>query len=359
MQQPYINFIDNFDAEKDYTVEYTYLGSERILTNEVSIKENKTNGKEIYVRQSTKFDKNHVIPANFLKNGESYLIKLRVKLTADSWSDWSPTMDFVCLSTPILYFQTLDDKNYIYNNDIMMNVLYRQKQGEKIETFQFSLMDENKVPIYTYPVRFTDPQSPNYISERMSDLVKGRLYYVGCKIKTKNGIVFFDSHEFIPHYVAPTISGMMAVQNNQEDGQVLVQTFMKQLLGTQTKPYIPGKNGEVLENSYIYLDNEWIVIPPDHPLMYKRLGMAKASDWMAKIWCKNVQNGLFLDMTRTNGDPIGLKFYKKDNYITCEKEFLGVKSRTKSNEVKDLKLKGFYLYIKVIEYRIQMTITLI
>lgn len=355
--QPYINFIDNFEAEQNYTVDYTYLGSERILTNEVSIKENKTSGKTVYTRQSTKFDKNHVIPANSLKNGESYLIKLRVKINDSDWSDWSPEIPFVCLSTPTLDFTTLDDKNYIYNNDVMMNVLYRQKQGEKIETFQFSLLDENKVPIYTYPVRFPDPSTPNSIGERMSDLIKGKLYYVGCRIITKNGIVFFDSHEFIPHYVAPSMAGIVDVQNNSEDGQVLVQTFLRQMLGTQTKPFIPGKNGDVVETSYVYLNNEWIVIPETQPLMYKRLGMAKASDWMAKIWCKNVPNGLFIDMTRTNGDPIGLKFYKENDYITCEKEFLGVKSRTRSNIVKDLKLKEFYLYIKVIEYRIQMTIT--
>lgn len=355
--QPYINYIENYDAKLPYTIEYKYLGAERVITNEISIRENVKNGKVIYTAKSTKFDKNHIVPANKLSNGTSYAAKLRVQLASDEWSEWSPEMTFTCLATPILEFQSLDDKNYIYNNDVEMVVVYKQEQGEKIDTYQMSLLNENKVPITTYPTRMPEETSPNVLTERMSDLVKGRLYYIGCRVTTKNGINFFDTHEFIPHYIAPSFTGIINVQNQNDGGQVMVQTFLKQMLGTQTTPFIDGEEGkEDLANVYSYVDNEWVVIPKNKPLMYQRLGMAKASDWIAKIWCKNVQNGLFLRFTRTNGEPIEIRFYKHDNYITCEKEYLDIKSRTISNIVSGLKLNEFYLYIKVIEYRVQMTI---
>lgn len=353
--QPYINLIDNFDAKQDYTIEYTYLGSERILTNQVSIREDKTGSSAVYTRESTKFDKNHVIPASTLTNGKSYVAKLRVELAENTWSDWSPEISFICLATPTLTFSTLDSKNYIYNDDVMMTIIYRQEQGEKVETYQMTLMDQNKVPLTTYPVRYVSESTPNTLTERVNGLIKGRLYYIGCSIRTVNGIQYFEAHEFIPHYVAPSLAGIVNVSNQSENGQILVQSFLKQLLGTQTKPYIPGADNSQPEN-YVYIGGEWVVIPPDKPLMYKDLGMAKASDWVAKIWCKNIPNGLFLDFERENGEPVGLQFYKHDNYIYCKKEYLGVTSRTKSNTVSGLKLKEFYLYIKVVEFRVQIKI---
>ena len=249
----------------------------------------------------------------------------------------------------------MDEKSYVYNNDIMMSVVYRQAQGERVTNYQFSLLDQNKTPITHYPVRIPDPESPNVFSERVSSLVKGKLYYIGIRINTKNGINYFEDHEFIPHFVAPSFDGIMSVKNNGDEGQVLVQSYLKQMLATQTKPFIEGM--EVSNaNKYTYMNDEWIIIPQQMPLMYKSLGMAKASDFIMKIWCKNILNGLFLDLSEPNGEGVHLKFYKYDEYITCEKEFNGVKSRVKSNVVTNLKLKEFYLFVRVVEYRIEIKI---
>jgi len=359
--QPYINQIRNFDAKNLYTVEYKYLGAERVLTNELSVRENVKNSSPVYVRQSTKFDKEHVIPKDSLTNGKSYLAKIRVKLfegateQLDIWSDWSAENDFICLATPVFNFSSLDDKNYIYNDDIMMQVIYRQEQGEKIKNYQFSLLDQNKTPIKIFPTRMPSKISPNVLEERFSNLVKGRLYYIKCQIDTLNGINYFDTHEFIPHFASPSLDGIIETQNQYENGQILVQSFLKQTLGIQTRPYIPGKKSSSSDN-YTYIGGEWVVIPPDKPLQYTSLGMAKASDWIAKVWCKNVINGLFLELDRKDGNGIGLKFYKYDNYIICEKTYLGVTSRTISNIVYNLGLSEFYLYVKVIEFRVKMTI---
>lgn len=352
---PYINLIENFDADIEYRLTYTYLGSERITTNEVSIREAKAGSSPVYTRQSTKFDKNHTIPKNTLVNGKSYWAKIRVQINDLEWSDWSAENEFVCLSTPVLTFDNLDEKSYIYNNNVIMSVVYRQAQGERVETYQFTLMNQNKTPLTKYPTRVPDQASPNVFTERVDGLVKGKLYYLGCRITTKNGINYFETHEFIPHFVTPSLDGILTVKNNGDEGQVLVQSYLKQMLGTQTKPFIPGAENDN-SNNYTYMDHEWIIIPAQMPLMYTRLGMAKASDWVMKIWAKNVLNGLMLDFSEEFGEGVHVKFYKHDDYITCEKEYMGVKSRTRSNIVKGLKLKEFYLYVKVVEFRILMKI---
>ena len=352
--EPYINMIGNFDAREDYKVTYTYLGAQRIITNELSIRESTPNSKPVYVRQSTKFDKDHNVPAKVLTNGKSYLAKIRVQLN-NEWSEWSAEMPFTCLSKPSIIFQSLDEKNYVYNDDIMMTALYRQEQGEKINTFQFTLMDSNKSPITKYPVRHPDESSPNILRERINGLVKGRLYYIGCRVTTVNGINYLQTHEFIPHYVAPSLDGIMQVKNQPESGQVLVQSYLKQLLGTQTKPFIPNAPNDDPGN-YTFLNNEWVIVPPEMPLVYTRLGMAKASDWLAKIWCKNVTNGVMLDFSKQFGEGVHVRFVKHDDYITVEKEYNGLVSRTKSNVIKGLGLKSFYMFIKVIEFRVQVTI---
>lgn len=352
---PYINIIENFDANLDYTISYTYLGSERITTNQVQIREAISGSQPIYDKVSTKFDKNHLVPADTLENGKSYWVKLRVQLNETTWSSWSAEVEFMCLTTPTLTFDSLDEKSYVYNNDVSMSVIYRQEQGERVETYRFTLMNQNKTPITRYPTRIPDTSSPNVFAERMSGLVKGNLYYVGVRITTRNGINYYETHEFVPHFITPTISGIVAVQNNGDAGQVMVQSYLKQMLATQTKPFIPDAPSDN-SNNYTYMDEDWIVIPKQMPLMYTRLGMAKASDFIVKLWCKNVLNGIMLHFTEAEGAGVPMTFVKHDNYITCEKEHNGIKSRTRSNTVEGLGLKEFYLYIKVVEYRVLMKI---
>lgn len=352
--KPYINLMSNFDANNDYILTYTYLGSERILTNQVSIREAKPNARPIYTRESTKFDKNHTVPANTLINGNTYLVKIRVKVNG-KWSEWSAETKFLCLAEPVILFQSLDEKSYVYNNDVMMTAIYRQEQGERVKTYQFTLMDENKVPIVKYPVRYPDQSSPNVLKERVSSLSKGKMYHIACRVITQNGVNHLEVHEFVPHYVAPSLDGMIQTKSQDDSGQILVQAYLKQLLGTQTKPYIPNAPNDDPIN-YAFLNNEWVVIPPTMPLSYVRLGMAKASDWVGKIWCKNVLNGVMLDFSREFGEGVHIKFIKYDDYIVIEKEYNGVVYRTKSNTIKSLKLNPFYMYIKVVEFRISVKI---
>ncbi len=47
------------------------------------------------------------------------------------------------------------------------------------------------------------------MQERISNLDKGRLYYVKIDVMTESGLEYADRHEFVAHYVAPSTSGII------------------------------------------------------------------------------------------------------------------------------------------------------
>ena len=360
MNQPILNLISSFDANFRQTFEYTYLGSEQISTNELKIREDKVGSAAVYQRETTKFDKNHILPAEMLVNGKEYVAQIRVKDANDVWSPWSPEMRFVTLATPKYVYENLNDDKYVYNDDVMMRIVFQQEQGDKPEYYNFVLLDQNKVPIRTYNTKYPEKQTPNVMTERISDLKKGVLYYIGCYVHTLNGIDYFDSHEFIPHFVAPSTTTSLVVNNDNHDGQVLVQGYLRQQLGIQTYPNIPtDENNSPMK--YVYLNDNWLVIPPNMPLEYRKLGVGKSSDYALKVWLKNIPNGKFLELETEDGNGIGVDFIKYDDYIVAEKRYLdeddtGIVSIHQSNEIKGLKKGSFYMYVKAIEFRIEVSI---
>ena len=354
MVQPILNQVANFDADNRLVLTFTYLGPEMTTTNTLSIREDKPDSKPVYEKDQVSLDKNHILTGGTLKNGTAYLAKVRVKI-ANGYSEWSPEIKFTCYTTPKILFDTIDQKQFIYTNDVKMSAIYTQEQGEPVKTYQFTLYDQRHVALKRYPVRVPDNDSPTRFSERMKDIEKGKLYYVGLKVTTYHGLIYEQLQEFTAQYVAPSVSGILNPVMNKQDGQIVIDLFLKQLLGTSARAYIPKRENDNDDN-YTYWKDDYVVVPKENPLMYTKLGMAKASNWVGKLWAMNVQNGLFLDFAPAFGRGQHIKFYKHDDYITCEKKAGKIYSRTKSNTIRGLGLRPFYIYIKVTEYRVEMHI---
>ena len=322
----FLESVDTFDATKDYTVYFKYVGSSRMKANEIKVI-NKATEEVAYDAISVLLDKKQVIPANTLKNGVEYIVQVRVKDNDNVWGDWSAKESFLCLKEPVVHFDTIDEKNYVYNNDLLMTAVYTQEQGERVETYQFILMNENKIVTKEFPVRVPEEKNPN-------------------------------TRTFMPQYIAPTVSGIVNAMNQDDTGQVLIQSFLKQILGSQAKAYVVNSEhtADEIEFEYNFINHEWVVIPKDKPLMYRRLGMGLATDWVAKMWCKNIPNGTMFELYDKDGKGVHIKFIKHDNYITCEKTLGKVTSRVRSNVVEGLGLNNFYLYVKMVEFRVMIYI---
>lgn len=354
MTQPILNQASNYDAKNSYTFTFTYLGAEHTTTNTLSIREDGPGTKPVYEKDQVSLDKNHILPAKILNNGTAYLAKVRVKLQ-DGYSEWSPEIKFTCYTTPRILFDTIDQHQFIYTNDVLMSAIYTQAQNEPVTSYQYTLYDQRHVALVKYPIRKPERNSPTRFSERVSNIKKGKLYYIGLKVVTEHGIIYEQLQEFTAQYITPSVSGIIQPTMNKDDGQIVVDLFLKQLLGTSARAYIPHRKNDNADN-YTYWKDDYVFVPKENPLIYTKLAMAKASDWIGKFWVMNVQNGLFLDFSPAEDRGQHIKFYKHDDYITCEKEFGQIKSRTRSNVIKDLKLRPFYMFVYVKEYRVEIKI---
>lgn len=354
MTQPILHQMPNFDAVTKQTFTFTYLGAEMTTTNQLSIREDKTNSQPVYEKIQDSLDKNHILPAKTLNNGTAYLAKVRVKTTS-GWSEWSPEIKYTCFATPKIIFDTIDQKQFIYTNDVLMSAVYTQAQGEPVKSYQYTLYDQRHVVVTRYPVRVPQADSLTRFSERVKNIRKGKLYYIGLKVITVHGIVYEQLQEFTAQYVAPSVSGVIQPTLSKSEGQVVINLFLKQMLGTSARAYIPKRENDN-DDQYSYWKNDYVIVPKSNPLMYTKLAMAKASNWVAKLWVMNVQDGLFLDFSKAFGEGTHVKFYKRGDYITCEKSFGKITSRTRSNKIPNLGLRPFYLYIRVLEYRIEIFI---
>lgn len=354
MTQPILNQASNYDAKNSYTFTFTYLGAEHTTTNTLSIREDGPGTKPVYEKDQVSLDKNHILPAKTLNNGTAYLAKVRVKLK-DGYSEWSPEIKFTCYTTPRILFDTIDQHQFIYTNDVLMSAIYTQAQNEPVTSYQYTLYDQRHVALVKYPIRKPERNSPTRFSERVSNIKKGKLYYIGLKVVTEHGIIYEQLQEFTAQYITPSVSGIIQPTMNKDDGQIVVDLFLKQLLGTSARAYIPKRKNDNADN-YTYWKDDYVFVPKENPLIYTKLAMAKASDWIGKFWVMNVQNGLFLDFSPAEDRGQHIKFYKHDDYITCEKEFGQIKSRTRSNVIKDLKLRPFYMFVYVKEYRVEIKI---
>lgn len=354
MTQPILNQASNYDAKNSYTFTFTYLGAEHTTTNTLSIREDGPGTKPVYEKDQVSLDKNHILPAKTLNNGTAYLAKVRVKLK-EGYSEWSPEIKFTCYTTPRILFDTIDQHQFIYTNDVLMSAIYTQAQNEPVTSYQYTLYDQRHVALVKYPIRKPERNSPTRFSERVSNIKKGKLYYIGLKVVTEHGIIYEQLQEFTAQYITPSVSGIIQPTMNKDDGQIVVDLFLKQLLGTSARAYIPKRKNDNADN-YTYWKDDYVFVPKENPLIYTKLAMAKASDWIGKFWVMNVQNGLFLDFSPAEDRGQHIKFYKHDDYITCEKEFGQIKSRTRSNVIKDLKLRPFYMFVYVKEYRVEIKI---
>lgn len=357
MTQPTLNQVPNYDANESYTFKFMYLGAESTTKNILSIRENKPDSQPVYEKEQISLDKNHSLTPGTLTNGKSYLAKVRVIVNDQTGeqSEWSPEIKFTCYDKPVIRFDTIDQKQFIYTNDVLMSAIYSQKQNEPVERFQFTLYDQRHVVLQKFPERVPNAASPTRFSERVSGLEKGKLYYIGLKVQTTHDVIFEKLQEFTAQYIAPSISGAVQPKMNRDDGQIVVDLFLKQLLGTAARAYVPNRKNDA-PSHYSYWKDDYVVVPKENPLMFTNLAMAKARGWIAKIWLMNVQNGTFLDFAPKESKGNHIKFVKYDDYITCEKVLGKVKYVTRSNKLPGLGLKPFYMFIRVHAYRVEIMI---
>ncbi|MFJ8247280.1 hypothetical protein [Peribacillus asahii] len=352
---PKLTSIVPFDALRGTSIYFTYFGSKQAVQNELLIREKDT-GLAVYSFSQTGLEKVHHVPPAVVENGKTYTGKLRVKFLDGTYSPYSNEVEFHVIATPILDIESVDGQGYVYNSDVTFVARYTQAHGEKVKTYRFHLYDENEDMIKSFPLR--TPEDEAELTETVTGLEKGKGYFIECVIQTVRGFTWSQKEKFVPLYLIPSINGLVQTRSDNEEGFIRVTANLKQLLGTQVR--VTDPNDTYISDNYEYEDEDWIIVPDGNPLVFKGLGMNRASDFVMKVWCKNVPiDTKFLELSPPQGEGIPIELWRYHDRIVAVKRYAGAKSVYCSNIIEMPEEREFMLYVKVIEHRIQLTITIL
>jgi len=352
---PILLVIPPWDATKGTSIYYAYTGSKQATENQMIIVDAETDV-IVYNQLFRTFEKVHHVPALAIANGGTYRARLRVKLADGTFTSYSSDIEFMAFATPVVTIDNIDGQGYVYNTDVTFVATYSQSNGEKLKNYKFSLYDENEHLIENYPVRLPSLSNPNSLSETVNGLEKSNGYSIEVRIETENGMLNTYRKRFIPLYIVPSINGVVSTVADTDDGFVRITANLKQILGTKVKALDSADNSL----SFDYQDEDWVVIPQHAPLIFTGLGMNRASDFMMKVWCKQIPNNTkFLELSPVGDKPIAIEFWKKSDRIIAVKKHGILNSVHVSNIISIPFSSEFMLYAKVIEHRIDLSITIL
>lgn len=357
--------INPFDSREGKSIYYEFTGYKQTVGSNLVVEDYETS-RTIYDFDYTTFEKVHHLPPSILQNGKIYLAKVRAIYDDGGYSDYSNIIKFRTLSKPILDITTIDGQGYVYNKDITFTASYEQSNGEAVKEYMFSLYDENEDLIKRYPIR--EPDNQRDFSELVKGLEKGKAYFIECKIETRNGFQYSHRERFIPMYVVPSVNGVMSTESDTDEGFIRISAHLKKITGTQVRAC--GQNCELDEydgsqsdnddydsDNYEYIDKEWVVIPKGKNIIFRDLTMSKASDFITKVWFKNIPNNTkFMEISPEGNKGIAIEFWKLKDRIVARKSYGGVISEYTSNKISLGDNIEFMLFIRAIEHRIDLLI---
>ncbi len=361
--KPILLPISPFDSREGRSIYFDFTGYKQTIRNNLIIEEEDTN-RVVYDFEFITFEKVHHIPPSILQNGKTYLAKIRVAFEDDEYSMFSNSVKFRTFSKPVLDIITIDGEGYVYNKDITFIATYEQSNGEPVKDYMFSLYDENEDLIRRYPIR--EPLNKGEFNELVVGLEKGRAYFIECKIETRNGFKYSHKERFIPMYVTPSVNGVMSAENVEDEGFIRISAHLKKITGTQVRASegdLDEYDGTVNDNddydsdNYEYIDNEWVVIPENKNIIFRNLLMSKASDFVAKVWFRNIPNNTkFMEISPEMDKGIPISFWKHKDRILAKKTYGKTEAVYTSNEIAMNDNIDFMLFVRVIEHRIDLSI---
>lgn len=182
LNTPLLFSVNAFDPSYSHTFEFAYSGIQAVA-NRAIITDNATQT-EVYNRKQDGLRLNHVVPANILKAGKSYLIQIQVYDADGNFSNLSEAMLFYCFTTPQFYFSNVNNEDVISEANLTLKLNYSQEENELLNEYKYYIYDAMKELIYTSDSFFTD----NDLSHTIYDLKNDNIYYVRAIGTTTHGI---------------------------------------------------------------------------------------------------------------------------------------------------------------------------
>lgn len=325
---PSLISIKPFTPSDAKSFEFYYQGNTQVIKNQLIIQRVSDNY-EVYNNTINTLQFKHPTPPSTLSFG-NYKAKIRVGDMENNWSDYSGWMFFWVLENPSINIDTIVDGR-VFNQTILFQTSYSHPNGEPLESYRYLLFDSQQNLTNSFPERFADGSVS--LNEEITGLQNDVLYYLEVSTisihgqESTTGLIPFK-----PKYISPRLSATLTTENLPSQGAIKLSANILQLIG-------------VGSGDFSYIDNEWIDLTDGFVTFDKGFNITK-SDFVLKIWCKNImENNLFLTLHSLNGK---IKLYRKNNCVYVFNYQNGVRypSIFVSNELYVSSTDEYMIYLK-------------
>lgn len=329
LTKPVGQSINAFDARQPQTFSFVSKGGDLVVKNKLVIKNNETN-EVVYQKSVTTYQFQHVVPANTLKNNQSYSFYF---VTYDSNNNSSPDglpILFYCYTSPTLEFVNMPSNNIVPTASFEFQIRYNQIEKEPLDFASVSLYSTTGQELYKSDNFYNiDGSLPVSFFCEISGFQNHSTYNIQATARSINGtVVQTKIVTFVVQYQTPEVFSQLDTIMKCNEGYVQVISNLNAIDG-EANPnppeYIDNEKAYLLEESYIKWRKDYS-IPSNFSLqIWMNIGDSITVDGVGEPICilwnedspSNKNNGVFIYLNReipngylTAKDYVSLKVFK-------------------------------------------------
>ena len=219
LNTPLIYAINAFDPSYSHTFEFSYSGNQAVA-NRAVIVDNETQT-EVYNVKQEGLKLNHILAADTLEVGHSYLIQIQVYDANDNYSNLSDAVLFYCFTTPQFYFSNVNDGDTISAANFDLALTYAQSETETLNEYKYYVYDMTNELIYTSESFYTETD----MTHTIYGLKNNYIYYVRAIGKTTHGMtVDTGMIQITVSYYNISSSVAFEAVNDSQTGCIILKT---------------------------------------------------------------------------------------------------------------------------------------
>ena len=270
LTQPILNPISAFDATQQYTFTFVVIGGNQVVANMLTINDN-SDGSQVYQATQSTMRLEHVLPANTLENGHYYSVTVQTIDNAEQLSEASVAVPFYCYSTPSLTISNMPSSGTINNNSYTFQGAYSQSEGEALNSYQFTLYNNNREVISQTPlIYYSSDSSLQYTFTGMSSNTS---YFIELSGQTVNGTQITSGVlSFNVNYSSSASFAICDLVNDCENGYIQISSNVVAIQGN-SNPEPP-----------IYIDDKEVDLREDGNYVNWDSGFNIQNDFTMRVW---------------------------------------------------------------------------
>ena len=249
---PQLYNADAWDAKNTHTFNFLWSGNQS-FGNILQIRNNLTDT-IVYEESETTMQLKHTVPANTLKNGTLYNVRVAVIDIDNNVSEFSDPMLFYCYTTPTFIFDNITNNQIVKNASYQVTMSYNQSEGEPLQSWEIALYDTSKSRIQNSGIFYTDN-----IKYTLTDLEDNQTYYIKATCITLNGMEVDTGYiQFSVNYKQPSIYSLLTLENVKNNGYIKLQSNIRavEAHSYDDVTYINGEYANLKDNT-VYIDADF------------------------------------------------------------------------------------------------------